>query len=216
MEKYIKVNEIGEKEIVYAAEVYYKNSSGIEIENIIAIDSNGEPQVFDPDIFFSEYKEYNEDNLECQPEEIDTDELIATHRSSDNNWSSEGMYEDDSYQNAEISEDSKLNNDEQNQESELSDGNKEISLSPQWGTIARTVFLIISLFLSIGYQTGRLTYEIDENKLYELIITIMTIISSVICWWKNNSFTKEAIQADAIMRISKETKSSKESNKANG
>ena len=64
------------------------------------------------------------------------------------------------------------------------------------GTITRTVFLAIALINQILVSTGHSLLPL-ENELIEQIITLgFTSITSIIAFWKNNSYTKEAIQAD--------------------
>ena len=38
--------------------------------------------------------------------------------------------------------------------------------------------------------------DIDENTIYTVVTGLTTIVSAVLAFWKNNSFTKEAIEAD--------------------
>lgn len=64
------------------------------------------------------------------------------------------------------------------------------------GTITRTIFLIISLINGAAGIFGFTKLDIDENTIYTVVTGVTTIISAVIAFWKNNSFTKEAIEAD--------------------
>lgn len=64
------------------------------------------------------------------------------------------------------------------------------------GTIARTLFLFVSLVNSALGMFGFISLDIDENTIYTVVTGLTTIVSSVLAFWKNNSFTKEAIEAD--------------------
>ena len=64
------------------------------------------------------------------------------------------------------------------------------------GTIARTLFLFLSLVNSALGMFGFTSLDIDENTIYTVVTGVTTIVSAVLAFWKNNSFTKEAIEAD--------------------
>lgn len=64
------------------------------------------------------------------------------------------------------------------------------------GTIARSILLIVALFNQILAMTGKEILDIAENDIYQLVSLVFTIITSTIAWWKNNSFTENAIKAD--------------------
>lgn len=64
------------------------------------------------------------------------------------------------------------------------------------GTIARTLFLFVSLINSALGMFGFISLDIDENTIYTVVTGLTTIVSAVLAFWKNNSFTKEAIEAD--------------------
>ena len=71
------------------------------------------------------------------------------------------------------------------------------------GTIARTVILILALVNQVLTATGHSIINISDENINTLISTGFTIISAIIAWWKNNSFTPSAIKADAAMREDK-------------
>lgn len=66
------------------------------------------------------------------------------------------------------------------------------------GTIARTIFLIISLINGAAGIFGFTKLDIDENTIYTVVSGIAVIVSSLIAFWKNNSFTEEAILGDGL------------------
>lgn len=67
-------------------------------------------------------------------------------------------------------------------------------------TIARTVVLIIALVNQVLTMLGYNPLPWSETEVYEGITLILTVASSLYAWWKNNSFTKEAITADEYMK----------------
>lgn len=71
------------------------------------------------------------------------------------------------------------------------------------GTIARmiiTALLLLNMILSaLGYQP----IDIADETIYNVVSGIALIISSVVSFWKNNSFTKAARKADKIMKEEK-------------
>ena len=75
------------------------------------------------------------------------------------------------------------------------------------GTIARTIVLALALINQILTVFGYNMIDISTETINTLISTIFTVITAIITFWKNNSFTKAAIEADEVM---KELKASKE------
>lgn len=67
-------------------------------------------------------------------------------------------------------------------------------------TIARTIVLVIALFNQVMAVAGKGTIDIAENDVYQLVTLVVTIGSAGIAWWKNNSFTKNAQEADEVLR----------------
>lgn len=64
------------------------------------------------------------------------------------------------------------------------------------GTIARTVILILALVNQVLTMCGLNPLPFSEDMIYELITLLCTIGAAAWAWWKNNSFTKNAIEAD--------------------
>ena len=71
------------------------------------------------------------------------------------------------------------------------------------GTIARTAILVLALVNQILTATGHSIINISDESINTLISTGFTIISAVLAWWKNNSFTRSALKADEVMREEK-------------
>lgn len=63
-------------------------------------------------------------------------------------------------------------------------------------TLTRTAVLILALMNQILSATGHSPIPVDDAQLEQLISTGMTVGAAIWAWWKNNSFTKEAIAAD--------------------
>lgn len=71
-------------------------------------------------------------------------------------------------------------------------------------TIIRTVVLILALVNQILTSTGRSVIPVTDEQVTELITLVITISASVWAWWKNNSFTTKAIEADDFLTFLKE------------
>ena len=71
------------------------------------------------------------------------------------------------------------------------------------GTIARTAILVLALVNQILTATGHNIINISDESINTLVSTGFTIISAVLAWWKNNSFTQSALKADEVMREEK-------------
>lgn len=67
-------------------------------------------------------------------------------------------------------------------------------------TIIRTIVLVIALVNQVLTSMGKNPLPFAEDTIYELVTLVVTIGASVWAWWKNNSFTKEAIKADEYMK----------------
>ncbi len=63
-------------------------------------------------------------------------------------------------------------------------------------TIARTIVLALALLNQCLAIAGKGTIQIAENDVYQIVSLAWTIVSAIIAWWYNNSFTQKAIRAD--------------------
>ena len=77
---------------------------------------------------------------------------------------------------------------------------KNMKNRPTISTIVRTVFMYIALINQVLAILGRDKLPIREDSLYQLLSLIATIITSLFAWWKNNSFTSPALQADLYLK----------------
>ena len=66
-------------------------------------------------------------------------------------------------------------------------------------TLIRTIILLYALVNQILTFTGHSILPIGEEQLTELISIGFTIVTALVAWWKNNSFTPEAIEADKYL-----------------
>ena len=64
-------------------------------------------------------------------------------------------------------------------------------------TLARTAVLALALINQLLSAMGQPLLPIDSAQLEQLISTGFTTVSALVNWWFNNSFTKEALAADA-------------------
>lgn len=66
-------------------------------------------------------------------------------------------------------------------------------------TIARTICLALALVNQVLTILGHSMINIDDETITIAVSTIWTIVASIIAWWKNNSFTDAAIEADKYL-----------------
>ena len=74
------------------------------------------------------------------------------------------------------------------------------------GTIARTIILALALINQVLTATGHSMINIADEDINMLVSTIFTIVTAIIAWWKNNSFTQSALEADDYLNELKLTK----------
>ena len=67
------------------------------------------------------------------------------------------------------------------------------------GTLTRTAALGLALTNQLLSAAGKPLLPIDNAQLEQLISTGFTVGAALAAWWKNNSFTSEAIEADDFM-----------------
>ena len=63
-------------------------------------------------------------------------------------------------------------------------------------TIIRTVLLVLALANQVLTATGHSVIPVDDDTVAQIITAGFTIITAVMAWWKNNSVTKAAQEAD--------------------
>lgn len=72
------------------------------------------------------------------------------------------------------------------------------------GTIARTAAMVVTIANTILTAAGKNPLPFSDTEVYAWISDIAAIVASLVVWWKNNSFTKSAIQADNVLKKLKE------------
>lgn len=66
-------------------------------------------------------------------------------------------------------------------------------------TIVRTIVLVIALANQALAIAGKEAFPVTEDQVYQIVTLIVTVGASVWAWWKNNSFTRNAIEADKVL-----------------
>lgn len=74
------------------------------------------------------------------------------------------------------------------------------------GTLTRTAVLGLALTNQLLSAAGKPLLPIDNAQLEQMISTGFTVGAALAAWWKNNSFTPEAIEADDFMTRLKQQK----------
>ena len=64
------------------------------------------------------------------------------------------------------------------------------------GTIARTACLLLALTNQMLGAFGKPVPPIESATVEQLVTAGITTVAALIAWWKNNSFTPAAIEAD--------------------
>lgn len=64
-------------------------------------------------------------------------------------------------------------------------------------TIARTAGLILALVNQILAVMGKEVLPFGDDEFYQAVSLLATFVTSIAAWWKNNSFTQAALEADA-------------------
>ena len=67
------------------------------------------------------------------------------------------------------------------------------------GTITRTAVLLLALTNQILSACGKPVLPIESTTVEQLVTTGLTVTAALVNWWKNNSFTPEAIKADGYL-----------------
>lgn len=73
-------------------------------------------------------------------------------------------------------------------------------------TIARTAVLIFALVNQIMTMIGKNPLPFAEEDVYTAVTGILTVGAALWTWWKNNSFTQPALEADVYRKEIKNIK----------
>lgn len=66
-------------------------------------------------------------------------------------------------------------------------------------TIARTLVLVLAIANQILSACGKSPLPIESETLEQLVTAGFTTVTALINWWYNNSFTTNALKADALL-----------------
>ena len=66
-------------------------------------------------------------------------------------------------------------------------------------TWARSIVLLLALVSQLCVILGKRAEAIDVDQWQEYVTYALTVIGSIWAWWKNNSFTKQAQDADNVL-----------------
>lgn len=66
-------------------------------------------------------------------------------------------------------------------------------------TIIRAIVLLVTLVNTVLTIFGKNPLPFAEDELYAWLSAAATVAATLWAWWKNNSFTPEAIQADKYL-----------------
>ena len=64
------------------------------------------------------------------------------------------------------------------------------------GTVARTAVLLLALTNQVLSALGKPVLPIESATVEQLVTAGITTVAALIAWWKNNSFTAAALEAD--------------------
>lgn len=73
------------------------------------------------------------------------------------------------------------------------------------GTIVRTIMLGIVLINLVLKQFGIDLINVSENEILTAVEMLIEIAVIIVSWWKNNSYSKNAIKADEFLKNLKES-----------
>ena len=73
-------------------------------------------------------------------------------------------------------------------------------MKPTADTIIRTILLIVTIINQILTALGKNPIPFSDEEIYGALTAVATVVMTIWAWWKNNSFTQAAIEADTIMK----------------
>lgn len=73
------------------------------------------------------------------------------------------------------------------------------------GTIVRTIMLIIVIINMILQHLGLDIINVDESQVLNFVEIVIELAVIIVSFWKNNSFTDNAIKADEFLQQLRES-----------
>ena len=67
-------------------------------------------------------------------------------------------------------------------------------------TVARPACLLLALTNQVLSACGKPVLPIESETVEQLVSAGITTLAALVAWWKNNSFTTNAIKADQYMK----------------
>lgn len=77
------------------------------------------------------------------------------------------------------------------------------------GTITRTILIIVALVNQGLLIAGKNPLPFEDDQIAQVISFGFIFVTSLVAWWKNNNFTKEAIEAQGYLNDLKTLKKHK-------
>lgn len=71
---------------------------------------------------------------------------------------------------------------------------------PSAATIARTIILVLAIANNALAIAGKSPLPITNEEVTEFVSFAFTTAAALVAWWKNNSFTQNAIAADETFK----------------
>ncbi len=71
-----------------------------------------------------------------------------------------------------------------------------MNLKISTGTVARTACLLLALTNQVLSACGKPVLPIESQTVEQLVTAGITTVAALVAWWKNNSFTTAALEAD--------------------
>ncbi len=73
-------------------------------------------------------------------------------------------------------------------------------------TLIRTIVLVVALINQSLVLAGYSPLPFDDAQVENAVTIVFSVVASLLAWWKNNSLTKEAKEADKYLKELKEKK----------
>jgi len=71
---------------------------------------------------------------------------------------------------------------------------------PTAATIARTIILVLAIANNALAIAGKSPLPFSNEEVAEVVSFVFTTGAALVAWWKNNSFTQKAIEADETFK----------------